>query len=71
MLLRLHVCVCLCASACVRACVCVLHECACCTSVRGAMDVPQSADELGKLQQAGVYWQSELALGHGQLAIIK
>jgi len=51
------VCVRVCVHACRRVCVCVY--------------IPQSPDELGELQEAGAYGQSELALSHGQLAVLE
>lgn len=42
-----------------------------CNVSEGLTDSPQSPDELGKLQQTGVDWQSQLAFCHGQLAVFK
>lgn len=40
--------------------------------IRGRLsDSPQPPDQLGKLQQAGVDGQPQLALRHGQLAVFK
>lgn len=37
----------------------------------GLSDSPQPPDQLGVLQQAGVDWQPQLALRHGQLAVFE